>query len=67
MPFGVRALQVDGGSELMAGFEEACHGRGIALFVLPPRSPELNGSVERANRTPTEEFYADSGPAEAVV
>jgi len=26
-------------------------------FVLPPRSPKLNGSVERANRTHTEEFY----------
>ena len=28
-----------------------------ALFVLPPRSPKLNGAVERANRTHTEEFY----------
>ena len=27
------------------------------LFVLPPRSPKLNGAVERANRTHTEEFY----------
>ena len=31
--------------------------RGIRLFVLPPRSPKLNGAVERANRTHTEEFY----------
>jgi len=29
----------------------------IALFVLPPRSHKLHGSVERANRTHTEEFY----------
>jgi putative transposase len=27
------------------------------LFVLPPRSPKLNGAVEPANRTHTEEFY----------
>jgi putative transposase len=27
------------------------------VFVLPPRSPKLHGSVERANRTHTEEFY----------
>jgi transposase InsO family protein len=27
------------------------------LFVLPPRSPKLNGGVERAHRTHTEEFY----------
>ena len=25
--------------------------------MLPPRSPKLNGAVERANRTHTEEFY----------
>jgi putative transposase len=57
MPFRVRALQVDGGSEFQAAFEEACQKRGIKLFVLPPRSPKLNGGVERAHRTHTEEFY----------
>ncbi len=25
--------------------------------MLPPRSPQLNGAVERAQRTHTEEFY----------
>ena len=49
--------QVDGGSEFAAVFEQACLERGIKLFVLPPRSPKLNGQVERANRTHTEEFY----------
>lgn len=57
MPFRVKALQVDGGSEFQAVFEEACQRRGIKLFVLPPRSPKLNGGVERAHRTHTEEFY----------
>ena len=57
MPFPVHAIQVDGGSEFQAGFEEACRERGIRLFVLPPRSPKLNGCVERAQRTHTEEFY----------
>ncbi len=57
MPFKVRAIQVDGGGEFMAEFEEECQSRGIRLFVLPPRSPKLNGAVERANRTHTEEFY----------
>jgi transposase InsO family protein len=57
MPFPVRALSVDNGSEFMAEFEQACAARGIALLTLPPRSPKLNGSVERANRTHTEEFY----------
>jgi hypothetical protein len=30
---------------------------GLQLFVLPPRSPKLNGRVERAQRTHKEEFY----------
>lgn len=56
-PFDVKAIQVDGGSEFMAEFEEACRARGWRLFVLPPRSPKLNGCVERGNRTHREEFY----------
>ncbi len=71
MPFAVRAISVDGGSEFMADFEIACQARGIALFVLPPRSPKLHGAVERANRTHTEEFYevtdepSELGPLQA--
>ena len=57
LPFEVRAVQVDGGSEFMADFESACAERGIALFVLPPRSPKLNGHVERANGTHRAEFW----------
>jgi len=57
MPFPVRAIQVDGGSEFQDVFEAECQKRGIKLFVLPPRSPKLNGHVERAQRTHTEEFY----------
>ncbi|SRR5579875_742378 len=57
MPFPVAALQVDGGSEFAAEFETACQQRGLPLFVLPSRSPKLNGQVERAHRTHHEEFY----------
>jgi putative transposase len=57
MPFPVRAISIDNGSEFMAEFETACADRAIRLFVLPPRSPKLHGAVERANRTHTEEFY----------
>ena len=48
---------MDGGSECYAEFEQECQKRGIRLFVLPPKSPKLNGSVERVHRTHTEEFY----------
>jgi transposase InsO family protein len=65
-PFPVRAIQVDGGSEFMADFEAACKARGILLFELPPRSPKLNGRVERANRTYKDEFY-DCSSSEPTV
>lgn len=58
MPLPVRAIQVDGGSEFMQQFEQACADLGLHLFVLPPRSPKLNGRVERAHRTHLDEFYA---------
>ncbi len=57
MPFPGKAIQVDGGSEFKAAFETACQDRGIQLFVLPPRSPKLNGRVERLNRTFREVFW----------
>jgi putative transposase len=56
-PNKIKSIQIDGGSEFQSVFEEECQKRGIRLFVLPPRSPKLNGAVERANRTHTEEFY----------
>jgi len=57
-PFPVRALQVDGGSEFMADFEAAAQRQGIELAVLAPRSPELNGRVERIHGTWRREVYA---------
>jgi putative transposase len=57
MPFTIKAIQVDGGSEFQSIFEETCQKLDIRLFVLPPRSPKLNGHVERSNRTHTREFY----------
>ena len=62
MPFRPKAVQVDGGSEFKAEFEQACEELGIQLFVLPPRSPKLNGRVERAHRTHLDEFYAFQDP-----
>jgi len=56
-PNKIKSIQIDGGSEFQSVFEEECRKRNIKLFVLPPRSPKLNGAVERANRTHTEEFY----------
>jgi transposase InsO family protein len=66
MPFEVKAIQVDGGSEFKAEFEAACAAKGLHLFVLPPRSPKLNGRVERAQRTHKEEFYQVIEPPDGL-
>jgi len=57
-PFTVKGIQVDGGSEFRAEFEQACADKGLALFVLPPKRPQLNGAVERCNGSWRYEFYA---------
>lgn len=59
-PYVVHSIQVDGGSEFMAEFEDACAELGIPLIVLPPKKPTYNGGVERGNRTFREEFYNQS-------
>jgi len=57
MPFKIKDIQVDGGSEFRLHFEQACKELNIPLFVLPPSSPDLNAGVERLNRICQEEHY----------
>ena len=52
VPFRIEGIQVDGGSEFRAEFEDACRERNLCLFVLPPKRPQLNGHVERAQGSP---------------
>jgi transposase InsO family protein len=59
MPFAVQRVQTDRGTEF---FAEAVQRRLMAWSVkfrpIPPRSPHLNGRIERAQRTVLEEFWA---------
>lgn len=55
-PFEIEGIQVDGGSEFKAEFEQACKHKGLTLYVLPPKRPQLNGAVERSAWR--YEFYA---------
>ena len=56
-PYKIKAIQIDGGSEFKVEFERECQKRNIILFVLPVKSPKLNGVVERMQRTSREEIY----------
>ena len=62
LPFEIRSVQVDNGSEFMGAFERACGRLGIDLFTIPPGMPKANAMVERAQRTCREEFYAFEAP-----
>ena len=57
-PFTIEGIQVDGGSEFKAAFEQACADKGLTLYVLPPKRPQLNGAVERNQGAWRYEFYA---------
>ena len=57
-PFTVSGIQVDGGSEFMSVFEDHCRDKRLELVVLPPKRPDLNGCVERAQSSWRYEFYA---------
>ena len=50
MPFPIKAIQADGGSEPEDLLERECQGRGTKAFILSPHSPGLNGHVERTQR-----------------
>jgi len=56
-PFKIRSIQVDGGCEFMGSFEQECKQSNIPLFVLPPRRPKYNSTVERGHCTVKYEFY----------
>lgn len=63
LPFHLKSVQVDNGSEFMGAFEAACQQLGIALYTIPPRTPKANAMVERLQRTFRDEHYAFEPPA----
>ena len=42
----------------MSVFEDHCRDKRLELVVLPPKRPDLNGCVERAQSSWRYEFYA---------
>jgi transposase InsO family protein len=55
-PFPVSEIQTDNGSEFAHHFHDACTDLGIVHYHTYPRCPKMNGSVERFNRTISEDF-----------
>ena len=58
MPFPIQRIQTDRGREFFAyAFQERLLKWGIKFRPIKPRSPHLNGKVERSQRTDLQEFY----------
>ncbi|PTX13100.1 transposase [Pontibacter mucosus] len=58
MPFPVQRVQTDRGREFFGlAFQEKLREYGIKFRPVKPRSPHLNGKVERSQQTDLQEFY----------
>jgi transposase InsO family protein len=57
LPFPIRQLQSDNGSEFALDFSLAVQGAGIRHRYIKPRRPDQNGKVERSHRIDNEEFW----------
>jgi transposase InsO family protein len=61
MPFAVQRIQTDRGQEFFAyKVQEQLRAWRIKFRPIRPRSPHLNGKVERAQRTALEEFWPEA-------
>jgi transposase InsO family protein len=56
-PFRIQMIRTDRGHEFQAQFHWHVEDKGIQHVYIKPRSPELNGKVERSHRSDQEEFY----------
>ena len=54
-PYPITTIQTDNGSEFLGVFHAYCLSHGITHEFIYPRSPKINGMVERFNRTVQEE------------
>ncbi|MEV7080041.1 IS481 family transposase [Streptomyces sp. NPDC093516] len=57
LPFAVDQVQTDNGQEFGQAFHWHLLDKGIGHVRIKPRTPRLNGKVERSHRIDSEEFY----------
>ena len=56
-PFCIHTVRSDRGHEWQAQFHWGVEDKGIRHVYIKPRSPQLNGKVERSHSTDKDEFY----------
>jgi transposase InsO family protein len=55
--FRIHTIRTDRGHEFQAQFHWHVEDKGIRHVYIKPRTPHLNGKVERSHRSDQEEFY----------
>ena len=58
LPFRVDRVQTDNGAEFQKEFHWHVLDKGVSHVYIKPRTPRLNGKVERSHRIDKDEFYA---------
>lgn len=57
LPFRVHVVQTDNGAEFQSQFHWHLESRDVRHCYIRPRTPRLNGKVERSHRVDDQEFY----------
>ena len=57
LPFRVQVIQTDKGAEFQSNFHYYLEDLDIKHVYIKPRTPRLNGKVERSHRIDDQEFY----------
>src|SRR5204863_1795323 len=57
LPFRVLVIQTDNGAEFQSRFHWHLEARDIRHVYIRPKTPHLNGKVERSHRVDEQEFY----------
>ena len=57
LPFRILVVQTDNGAEFQSQFHWYLRDRDIQHVYIKPRTPHLNGKVERSHRIDDQEFY----------
>jgi transposase InsO family protein len=57
LPFRIRVVQTDNGAEFQSRFHAHLQDQDIRHVYIRPRTPHLNGKVERSHRVDDQEFY----------
>jgi transposase InsO family protein len=57
LPFRVQVVQTDNGAEFQSRFHWHLESRDVRHVYIRPRTPHLNGKVERSHRVDDQEFY----------